>query len=308
MRPFLVHSAVDALTDRTLGLRIAGLSGRGERLSIDGRFWERRPALSVSLEAPDILGLPGILSVEGLWDRQAYATSGSVGGAVVSEDRRRAAVSLADWWGADLQAAVGVGLDTWGRGAHPSVFAQVDRRLAGDRVSLRAEGAGWMGSGDQKSFASWAAAAAWRSAATSPGGGLASARVGLYGATGGAPLAVWPGAGVGHARPLLLRAHPLLTDGVIAGEGFGRILVHAGVEAETSSWRFGLARLDLAAFVDAARVWQPPEPTRGLAHLDLGVGLRLRLPGQASALRLDCAAGLGGGFAVSAGWQKAWPQ
>src|SRR5690606_24161357 len=41
---------------------------------------------------------------------------------------------------------------------------------------------------------------------------------------------VWPGAGAGHARGPLLRAHDLVRDDLIAGPAFGRQLVHATVE------------------------------------------------------------------------------
>ena len=47
-----------------------------------------------------------------------------------------------------------------------------------------------------------------------------------------APLALWPGAGEGHARRALLRAHPLLVDGVISGAMFGERLAYANAEAQ----------------------------------------------------------------------------
>ena len=45
-----------------------------------------------------------------------------------------------------------------------------------------------------------------------------------------APLAVWEGAGTGSARAGLLRAHPLLRDGVLTGPVFGRRLARATLE------------------------------------------------------------------------------
>ena len=49
-----------------------------------------------------------------------------------------------------------------------------------------------------------------------------------------APLALWPGAGDGMARPYLLRAHPLLVDDIVSGPAFGRTLLH--LTAESTRW------------------------------------------------------------------------
>ena len=68
----------------------------------------------------------------------------------------------------------------------------------------------------------------WRSSEARVGS-VWHARTGFSLAGSRAPFAVWPGAGTGHGRDVLLRAHPLLDDGVIRGV-FGRRLAHAGTE------------------------------------------------------------------------------
>jgi hypothetical protein len=118
---------------------------------------------------------------------------------------------------------------------------------------------------------------------------------------------VWPGAGLGHARSVLLRAHPLLEDGAIDGEIFGRRLGHGGVEIER--W-LGTrpVRVALVAFADFARVGQAMASNGRRGQIDVGGGVRVALPGQSSVLRLDVARGLlDGSIAVSLGWQEAWP-
>ena len=121
----------------------------------------------------------------------------------------------------------------------------------------------------------------------------------------GTPLVVWPGADTGHVRETLLRAHPLLEDGVIRDGVFGRRLVAAGAEwrrwSRPSQW---LIQYAPAAFVDVARA------TRGLpggiraTQVDAGVGARLSMPG-AGILRIDLAHGLRDGrTALSVGWER----
>ena len=95
-----------------------------------------------------------------------------------------------------------------------------------------------------------------------------------------APFALWPGAGLGHARGVLLRAHPLLDDGVIAGDVFGRRVYHAG-----SEWRrwfkpgLRIVPIAPAVFVDVARAEKRLRP--GAAwHADAGAGIRIAVPGS----------------------------
>ncbi|HJR59353.1 MAG TPA: hypothetical protein VJ813_08150, partial [Vicinamibacterales bacterium] len=123
-------------------------------------------------------------------------------------------------------------------------------------------------------------------------------------AAAGAPRALWPGAGTGHARGVLLRAHPLLDDGRITGDVFGRRLYHVGVEARR--WltpAMKVLRLAPAAFLDVAAAEDRLQPGRAW-HADAGAGLRIALPGS-GVLRLDVGKGLrDGATALSMGWEK----
>jgi hypothetical protein len=129
---------------------------------------------------------------------------------------------------------------------------------------------------------------------------------GYLAATPTAPASIWPGADTGHARPVLLRAHPLLDDGVIEGGVFGRRVGFASVEAQR--WlkpiAHGLVRIAPAVFVDSARAARGLPATDQRLHVDAGAGLRLSLAGG-GVLRVDLARGLRDGrTALSVGWQR----
>ena len=150
--------------------------------------------------------------------------------------------------------------------------------------------------------------AAIRAAATTSteaaGWGLL-ARAGAAAVTDAAPPALWPGAGTGHARDTLLRAHPLLDDGVMTGPAFGRRLVHAGLELERWLDRESPVRVAIAGFADMARATHRLTATAGApGQMDVGVGIRIRLP-AAGTLRADVGRGLrDGATAVSVGWRN----
>src|SRR5262249_36615864 len=123
------------------------------------------------------------------------------------------------------------------------------------------------------------------------------ARGGVQRVSDRAPMGLWPGAGDGHARAALLRAHPLLDDGAIDAtheSAFGRTLASTSLEGQR--WlaaSSSLVRVGLAAFVDAARASrQAGGVDRPLTRVDAGIGLRMKLPASDRTLRIDVAHGL----------------
>jgi len=131
-------------------------------------------------------------------------------------------------------------------------------RLARDRLELTAEMANWAGSGSGSPFQAGRLLLRWESSEIRRGGWLAG--LGVAGASPGAPLALWPGAGTGHARTPLLRAHPLLDGGVLDGPAFGRRLIHVGIERQGRPRSVGPVRLGWAVFVDGAKPWDTLGP------------------------------------------------
>jgi hypothetical protein len=287
-----------AVTDRELSGALASPSGGGELWTASWRWWENRPREALSFSAPAAAPLPGIWRIEAFGEKQTYAA----GTATAIERRRGMAVQLSDWASGEWKWVASVGIDRWtdggmsvaiGAGSEYRAFA--DRLSAGGRVSV------FQGNVD-----TWTAqlGSEWRSRARNEGR-VWLLRVGFDAAGADAPLALWPGAGSGQGRDVLLRAHPLLRDGIIGGGVFGRRLAHGGAE-----WRRwlrpvrGTLRVAPALFADAASASESSKGFESRAQMDAGVGLRIAVPGAGS-LRLDLARGLrGGGTVFSAGWTR----
>jgi hypothetical protein len=174
-------------------------------------------------------------------------------------------------------------------------------------MALVAEGGSWMGHGGAQGFAEFGGTAAFRNA-TRPRRWAFAARFDGRRATGKAPMAVWPSAGTGASRAFLLRGSPLVTEGIVVGEAFGRGLLHATGEAEIRVADRTLVRFGIAAFADWAKPWDASHPGPGDSVFAIGVGLRIHAPG-ATAFRFDVARRPGSpGVVVSAGVIPPWPR
>jgi peptidase C39-like protein len=303
------HAVVRGLVEREVAVNLASPTGNGELWSAGWRWWHARPRVSLGLAVPAAGGRPGIWRVEGLRDRQTYAARALPGsgdpasGGAVIEDRRRAALSFSDWVASALRLEGGAALDRWsGRGRHLSLEGKIEMRSVRDHLTLGATLAGWKGIDGGARFAAGDLLARWGS--PTPGRGGWRVRAGISRATSDAPLALWPGAGTGTGRAPLLRAHPLLDRGVIAGRVFGRTLVHGGLERQGWVWGVKPLRLGWALFADAARPWDPLEPAPVPWQVDAGAGIRLAGMGTRGQFRVDLARGLDDGkVALSFGWE-----
>lgn len=293
-RTALLSAAVGVATDRELSVRAASLSGGGDLVTARWRWWEARPRISLVYETP---AGAGVWRAEVFTEKQTYGD-----GAAASIQRRRGgALALSNWTTTLLRWQVGAGIDSWADGERTVSFGgELEQRLRGDAVSLYADARLLTGA-----FDAWTAGTglAWRSRARHEGTVLAGS-AGVEATAQQAPLALWPGAGTGHGRSPLLRAHPLLERGRITGAVFGRRLYHASVEGRR--WLrpvMQVLRIAPAVFVDVARADR--RRASGTAwHADAGVGLRIALPGS-GVLRLDVGRGLrDGATAVSAGWTR----
>ena len=274
--------ALRTLTDREIRASLSSPSGGGETWTFGWRWWERRPRVAIGFDAPAPFG--GTWGVAAFGEKQTYAD----GASTREESRTRAELHAANWTRAALRWETAVGIDRWrGAGDALSIRAGVEQRFAGDRASLAASGESWVAG-----LRTWTIGvrSEWRSNARNEGQ-VWMARAGEEMAQDDAPLALWPGAGTGQGRAVLLRAHPLLHEGVLRGT-FGTRLTHAGAE-----WRRWIqpakkpVRIAPAVFLDLAR------STHGLGSADthwqsdVGVGLRISIPGS-GVLRIDVARGL----------------
>ncbi len=304
-------AAARAWIQREVRLELAAPAGSGELWTVAWRWWEARPRVAFAVAMPVAFGLPGITTIEGSWERPSYAMAGTElpgTAAPLRNERRRAAVSLADWATSHVRWQAGAALDRWAQDSHFSVGAAVDVRLADDHVSLGLDSAAWVPIGSGGRFAATGVSAAWRSARDGNGAAWL-VQAGLAAASVAAPLDLWSGAGTGQARTPLLRAHPLLDDGVVGGPVFGRQLVHGTIEYQHPIRAVPTGAVRLAGFADTARAWSRiGGDARPSWHTDVGAGVRIVLPGNGGTTRVDVARGLRDrGVVLSAGWQAPWP-
>ncbi|MFO7652316.1 MAG: C39 family peptidase [Candidatus Krumholzibacteriia bacterium] len=309
----IVRAGTRALVAREVGIDVASPTGNGELWTGRWRWWQDRPRLSLTLAVPAAGGRPGIWTVDGSWERQTYVVrarsgaSGASAGESIREERRRTALSFADWFGPDLRLALGAAFDAWDRqGAHLALEGSVETRWLRDRLAASVAVARWTSLDGGVPFAAGGVSFGWGSGGLTGGDGWRG-RAGLSSATADAPLALWSGAGTGYGRAPLLRAHPLLDGGVIEGRVFGRTLAHATIERQVWPWRHGPVQFGWAVFVDGARPWHTGRAERVPWQVDGGLGLRLRSVGLKGQLRIDVAHGFTDGHrAGSVAWESAW--
>ena len=312
--PAWIAIGLDAAIDRTVSATVASPSGGGETLTGTWRWWTHRPLESFAMAAPAPRAVGGVWRAEFVHETQTF---GPVGRA---ETHTGATASLRHWLAHDLVVEGVSGIERWrgsagaangtaisgasdgsagsgapdgsaGSGA-PDALDGVAGGSAtlwrhGDRLRLTADGRAWLGA---RNFARGAFSAAWQSNSALRGT-VWLARAGYTVASSGTPLSLWPGADTGHARDVLLRAHPLLADGIIRGGVYGRRLAWSGGEVEhwlkPGKW---LVRVAPAAFVDVARASRGEADSILSTQADVGVGVRLAVPGMAT-VRFDLAHG-----------------
>jgi hypothetical protein len=291
----LAALAARALTDREATFALASPSRGGELVTASWRWWERRPRVAVGLAAPAPFG--GVWSLEASGERETFGA----GPAEIAERRRTVRVAASNWISGDLRWDATAAFERWPAGDVVVLGGGLERRLMDERVTVAGHAA--MRAGDLDTW-TWQVAADWRSRVRHEGQ-VWLARAGLEGVGARAPLSLWPGAGTGQGRDHLLRAHPLLDDGVIRDGVFGRRLMFTGIE-----WRrwfargVGPLRIAPAIFADAARAGAPPEFADGRAHVDVGAGVRFTAP-AAGVFRVDVGRGLRDGeVALSFGWSR----
>jgi hypothetical protein len=295
----LAAMGLRALSDREISTSVASWTGGGELLSAAWRWWSHRQRWSLTFSTPSPWRWPGsVWTIEASGERQTYAAPAGLH----VERRRGITLRTVDWINGDTRWHAAMDLDRWsGRGIGASLSGGIEHHALADHLRVEVLGAVL---GGAIRTATGGARGEWR---TSPRneGVVWIVRAGFDAAGRAAPLALWPGAGTGHAREFLLRAHPLLDAGVIQGGVFGRRLATAG--AEWRRWTRPAAlrlRIAPAVFVDIARATRGPSGFDDRSHIDTGVGLRVALPG-AGVFRVDAGHGWrDGANALSVGWTR----
>jgi len=303
-RPVLPRGAFDlgtlglaTVVTRELSTSISSLTGGAEQIGIDWRFWAHRPLYQLSLAAP--APWRGVWRLAATRERQPYS---AVFAPTLHDSLQ---LDVADWASGRARWQVGAGLDRWNEARGFGTVSAGARLLSsGDRLDARGQLKTWFGSGSHFQRGEMRVIA--RSSAQMRGlvfvldGGTAAV-------SSAAPPDLWVAGDTGRARPLLLRAHPLLGEGErFETDRLARRFTHLSTEVQRW-WSIGPTRGGVAAFVDSGRT------SRRLAgaaftDVDVGVGLRGAYPGRAGALRLDLAHGLrDGNTAVSVIYSSAIP-
>lgn len=297
--PAWIGMGLEAAIDREVTAGFASPTGGGEVVSGVWRWWHNRPMVSGSFAAP----APRV--VGGTWRVDASDETQTFGSTSLKETRTHAGVLGDRWMASNVKIGAGLSIEDWRNGPRMmAISTRAEAHESEDRLIVAA-GASWF-VGNAAAFQTADLSLRWRSS-TAQQGRVWLADSGAQIATHAAPASVWPGAGTGRARPALLRAHPLLSDGVITGSTFGRRLAFANGEAQQwlhpRRWPIGVAP---AVFVDVARASRGFRWNDSRTQVDGGAGVRIALPG-AGELRVDVAHGLRDGrSALSAGWTRNW--
>jgi hypothetical protein len=297
-------AAARATTNREVATALPGVDGQGGVWSATWRWWSNRPGVSVGFAAPRMGGLPGVWRFEGGWQSDTYRTT-TLWQTV--ESRTHGGLAVSDWLSGGVRYQISTGLDSWSGGQKTvSIGAALERVAFGDRLSLSIEAAQWAPLNSGSAFRSIGVHAIARSSVETRGW-VIRAGAGFERVSDAAPFALWPGAGEGQVRGTLLRAHPLLRDGVVdlgGSTAFGRTLTSGGIELQRWLERPALVRLGIAGFADLACASRQADFGRTPIHADVGAGLRIRIPGTPGVLRADVAHGLrDGANALTVGWQ-----
>jgi predicted double-glycine peptidase len=290
--PALASLGGRALMARELFLPVYSAIGGGERVSLTYRFWHGRPRVALDVTAPAPWG--GQWGALAAWERQPFDVP-----VLPTIERRTARLTWSDWLLPALKITARSGADRWTTrsGAQGMVGGTALAASGADRMRAQIDVDAWFGS---DAFTMTQAVVRGRSSAARRGLVLsAEAGAGWTGAV--TPPDMWFGGDTGQGRPVFLRAHRLVEDGLMVVDRIGRTIVHGGAEAQY--WR-PWSRFQVApvVFVDVVHLDRRAVPgTRG--DVDVGAGVRLAGFGG-GVLRLDLARGLrDGDMRVSAGFQ-----
>ena len=270
-----------AAARKEVSLSTGALTGGGERISVGWRFWPGRQRVNAEVVAPARWG--GLWGVDGFAERQPFTddifptTRRSGGGAGIS-----------NWITSWARVSARLGLDAWkDRGKHGVASAGLRLASAHDRVTAGIDASSWMG---EDGFGLIAASVRLRSREENRGR-VFIVRGGGAVATDSTPADLWFAGDTGNVRLSLLRAHPIVDDGMLESDRLGRAITYVSGEGRQWWTLKSIVHIGAAVFADAALVEKRAAPD-GRNDLDVGGGLRLGLPGLDGVFRLDVGKGL----------------
>jgi hypothetical protein len=225
----------------------------------------------------------GLWGVDGSAERQPFSDD-----AFPTTRRSGGGAGVSNWITSWARLSARLGLDAWkDRGKYGVASAGLRLASAHDRLTVGIDASNWMG---EDSFGLVAASVRLRSR-DDHRGRVFIVRGGSAVATESTPADLWFAGDTGTVRSSLLRAHPIVTDGMLESDRLGRRIAH--VSGEVRQWWTvrSIVQVGAAVFADAANVEHRTAPdSRG--DVDVGGGLRLALPGLDGVFRLDVGKGL----------------
>jgi hypothetical protein len=270
-----------ALARSEVSLSIGALTGGGERLSAGWRFWPGRPRVNLEMIAPAPWG--------GLWGIDAFGEQQPFSEDTFPLSRRAGAgMTISNWIMPWARISARWGVDAWkDYGSYGVASAGLRLASAHDRITLHVDGSSWLG---EQRFGSIGAAGSLRSSDRQQGT-VFIARAGGATTTVATPPDLWFAGDTGNVRQALLRAHPIVDDGMLQSDRLGRRIAYLSGEARQWWTVRSLIHIGAAAFADAARV-DRQAVAEMRSDVDVGGGLRVALPGLNGLFRLDIGKGL----------------
>ncbi len=302
--------AIRAIAHDELRLEVASPTGAGELWSGSWRWQSARPRGLFRLDVPADLGFPGILSVQGSWERFRFALDPSRT-RIIEETRRSAVLGFGGWITAGVRPSANLRLERWsGRRRYLAPSLGVELRARGDRLQLAASTEYAVALSSDASYMTAGARAMWASSL-----GLSkaawSARLEFDWADRHSPRGVWPVAGDDPSWAVPLRAHAATGGGLLAGWSVGRTITSGGLSGDRPLYRVGPLVLAAGLFLDAARIVAASDGSaRGRFYLDGGGGLRIAVAdGALGVVRIDVSRALVAEprSALTVGFHRSWP-
>lgn len=302
--------AVRAIAQSEVGLEVASPTGGGELWTGSWRWEAARPRGVLRGDVPTDPGFPGILSIEGAWERFRFALDDSET-EVFEDTRRSTVVGFGGWVTPALRPSAALRLERWsGNRRHLAASVGTVLRARDNRLQMAFRTEHAFALSAHPSYTSAGVRAAWASSLGLGRSGW-SARSGFDWAGRQAPPGTWPVAGGALPWTIPLRAHVPTDGGYLVGRGIGRGIIHAGLAGDRTLYRTGPLLFAAGLFLDAARIVDAVDASPGARfYLDGGGGLRIGLAeGQLGVLRIDLARGLvtDRQFALTVGVHQGWP-
>jgi hypothetical protein len=302
----LAAVGASGLAFQDLRLEAASPTGHGEDFTGSWGWEPNWRHVTVGLEVPAPGKLPGLASIRASWERQVFAPAPNLR---TVGDRQQVMAGFSNWAASWLRWQASAGMDRFSDRTYASVSAGLEGRFIRDHVAVNAEAGGWAPAAGGPTFTTTTAWLSTRST-TRIDRPIWLTVFGAATAGRAAPFELWTGAGSSEAGEAYLRAHPLIRNGAVRGEVFGRQLAFGSVEYQHPIWQSPAGPISVAGFVDAAQARQraaslPDTPVL----VDVGMGLRLRPPAVAGVLRFDVARGVRDGrIRASIGFLERWPR